>query len=108
MLRIKQSHPVFIQEFFWAQNRTLATVPQMEQHVHDPDIKVAQLDTKRCLKKKAKKKKKQHCYVVIKTGKWCSMKFKITLAWILLTIKKTKRNKLIHIHIQFLNIFQND
>lgn len=52
MLRIKQSHPVFIQEFFWAQNRTLATVPQMEQHVHDPDIKVAQLDTKRCLKKK--------------------------------------------------------
>lgn len=52
MLQIKQSHPVFIQEFFWAQNRTLATVPQMEQHVHDPDIKVAQLDTKRCLKKK--------------------------------------------------------
>lgn len=47
----KRSHPVFIQEFFWAQNRTLATVPQKEQHTHDPDVKVAQLDTKRCLKK---------------------------------------------------------
>lgn len=58
MVGIKTMHPVFIQRFFWAQNRTLATVPQKgATHTHDPDVKVAQLDTKRCLEINIKKTK---------------------------------------------------